>query len=161
VSKYDSIPIVSGRQKAHRLLLAYFILIVIASIYASIPGFYEWARQLPAWVSLCWILMLWLYIGWIYSTTVLGVDTLGDEVVIHRRAGVKRVPHSSIAEIEPVRKKGKLVRIRLRDRLTRSLPTIPIISGTRRIENAEELLQELSSLSEANLSGGGFQPPLS
>ncbi|MFI4871730.1 MAG: hypothetical protein ACIARQ_07955 [Phycisphaerales bacterium JB061] len=160
MSKYDSIPILTPRQRVRRLLFVFFILIVIASIYALVPGLYEWVRQLPAWGSLFWILIPWLNIGWIYSTTVLGVDTLGDEVVIHRRAGVKRVPLSSIAEIEPVRKKGKLVRIRLRDRLTRSLPTIPIISGTRRIENAEELLQELSSLSEANLSGGGVPPPI-
>ena len=161
MSNYDSIPIVSGRQKVRRLLIVLFFLVATASLYASIPKLYEWARSLPAWISLGWILLTWLYIGWIYSMTVLGVDILGGELIIQRRAGVKRMPLSSISEVEPVRKKGKLVRIRLRDQFTRPLPTVPIVSGTRRIENGEELLQELVLLSEANLGGEDVSPPVS
>lgn len=143
---YPSIPLLTRRERVGRLLLVSLFIAAVFSVYAIFPALLEGVRGLSPWTSMLAGVMMWVFILVQYSRTILGVETDAESLVIRTRAGKRVIPKPVISEIEPVRKKGKLVRVRLRDACTRPLGVVPIVAGYRRIERAEDLLAELESL---------------
>lgn len=150
MSTYSSIPALTRRQKLRRLPWIALFLVLWGSVLVVIPALFLWVRNLPPITSPLAILVLWGYLFFAYSVTILRVEINDEFVEIASRSHTKRIPAGSIADVMTVRTRGKLKRIRLYDRSTHPIGTIYVVRGSRRLKRAEELLQELTALSEVN-----------
>lgn len=127
-----------------------FFLVLWGSVLVAIPALFLWIRNLPPIMSPLMILVLWGYLLFAYSVTILKVEINDEFIAIANRSHTRRIPVGSVANVLAVRTRGKLKRIKLYDRSTKPIGTIHVVRGSRRLERAEELLQELTSISEVN-----------